>query len=155
MIQRMQSLYLGLIIVIALIMISMPIISFQSGETESFRIKYNELQRINNTGVVETVKQLSLLSVVIIIIPVIAMITILLFKKRHIQMKLAIFQFVIILLMISLLIIYIIDINHTFKTSIKPGIVLVSPFFMVVFNALAYWGIKKDEELVRSFDRLR
>jgi 4-amino-4-deoxy-L-arabinose transferase-like glycosyltransferase len=155
MIQRVQSLYLALIVIISAVLIALPIISLQSGETETYIIKYNALQRINSTGVVETVKQLNLLSVVVMIIPVMAVITILLFKKRHIQMKLAIFQFIIMLLLISLLLMYIIDINRTSNASIKPGIVIVLPFFMLVFNALAYRGIKKDEELVRSFDRLR
>lgn len=93
------------------------------------------------------------------VIGLIALITIFLFKNRKRQMLLGNLNMLLIIAMI-VLIFYSIDKN---AGSIKPGTGLVAaykigaylPVFMLIFTFLANRFIKKDEELVRSADRIR
>jgi hypothetical protein len=41
------------------------------------------------------------------------------------------------------------------STEIVPGIKMALPFLMLISMILAYKGIKKDDDLVKGYDRLR
>jgi hypothetical protein len=44
---------------------------------------------------------------------------------------------------------------NRFDTKIIPGFKMVLPVLVFLFTLLAYRGIKKDDRLVKSYDRLR
>lgn len=44
---------------------------------------------------------------------------------------------------------------NNFNVEVDTGIKLIIPFFELLLSILAYRSIKKDEDLVRSYDRLR
>jgi hypothetical protein len=84
----------------------------------------------------------------------IALISIFLFKKRGLQMKTTIAALLLSLSALSMLLVNIFILQKDLVQT-PNYIPLAMSFFSVVFCGLAYKGIKSDEQLVRSMDRLR
>ena len=42
-----------------------------------------------------------------------------------------------------------------FEATITPGFKMILPLVMLILSVLVYRGIKKDDHLVKSYDRLR
>jgi hypothetical protein len=42
-----------------------------------------------------------------------------------------------------------------YEGSLTPGLKMILPLILLILSFLAYRGIKKDELLVKSYDRLR
>jgi peptidoglycan/LPS O-acetylase OafA/YrhL len=95
------------------------------------------------------------LSVLIILIPIISLVTIFVFKNRKIQMRLAIFLMILCTLLVIALIHGSIIIISKFGANITPGYKMLLPLVVLILSVLAYLGIKKDDRLVKSYDRLR
>jgi hypothetical protein len=60
-----------------------------------------------------------------------------------------------ILALIAAIVYFSLDISGKYNASLIPGIKLVLPVLMLVLSALAYRGIRNDDALVKSYDRLR
>ena len=80
-----------------------------------------------------------------------AIITIFLFKKRKIQIRICY------AMILSLVLAYIIYLFVNFGSLSLTGMnyTFLFPFIAIIFVFLALQGIKKDEKLIRSLDRLR
>ena len=156
MIQRIQSVYL-LIAGIALgVMFLFPLMGYY-GELHTYQFNLLEMQNLvpDSIGVFNALFTLPLLAVVIFII-ILAITAIFLFKNRRLQLKLTRINILLnLILIIAVFVGYsryiqsVIKVEEQFKT----GAFL--PLISLVFLVLAYRGIKKDEELIRSADRLR
>ena len=138
MIQRIQSVYLLLVIIACIAYIFIP---------------FGQIR--NPDGTLETwaIKQVTPIMIADIIVAAFAFISIFLFKNRKTQMKVVLVN---ILLSVALIGLFIFGLtqhigihNYVFKI----GTIL--PIFVLLFNMLAYGSIKHDEELVKSMDRLR
>jgi hypothetical protein len=154
MIQRIQTLFLFLSVVLSFVLIFTPIsnIRLASGETlKLYSYGLNDLGKaywiINNI-----IPLLTLLSIATIF----SFICIFLYKKRILQMKICIFN-IILLIVVSGLI-------YFDYTAIQKKYEIVSPsfYYIVLFPVLniltlfiAYRAIRKDEHLVKSYERLR
>ena len=79
------------------------------------------------------------------------------FKKRNIQIKVVLLNIGLTLLLIAVIIYYSIHLIEPTETlSNKTSIIkFFVPFLSCFFSYLALRAIKKDEELVRSADRIR
>jgi len=84
-----------------------------------------------------------------------SLVTIFLYKKRKLQIKIC--YGILGLLILSYLIIFFNFWlpNYTSEAVVAFKIPVVFPFFAIVLDILAIRAIKKDEKLVRSLDRLR
>ncbi len=76
------------------------------------------------------------------------------FKKRQLQFVLGRLAILINLILVGILVYFTQNLSGEIKVSEK-GIGLLIPIFTIVFVVLANKAIKKDEELVKSVDRLR
>jgi len=85
------------------------------------------------------------------IVAVLSIITIFLYKKRSLQIKIS---YIMLLLLVLAYILHFIE-NHQPLVFSKIGYTFIFPFIAFIFIYLAIRGIKKDEKLVRSLDRLR
>lgn len=81
-------------------------------------------------------------------------ITIFQFKKRQLQFVLGRFTILINFILVGILVYFAQNLSGEMQVSEK-GIGLLIPIFTIVFVVLANKAIKKDEELVKSVDRLR
>lgn len=135
MIQRIQSIWLLLAAAAALATLKF---SFYSGVKEN-----NVFAELNGTAHF-------LLLILTVTVALAAVVGIFLFKKRKLQMQLC---FLGLLLQIAVIFFYI---NQTQKF-VQGTFSLTSTltFLVPVFYLLAFLGIRKDEKLIKSMDRLR
>ena len=87
------------------------------------------------------------------LIAVLAFASIFLFTNRKLQMKVVLLNSLLSLLYMAFLAYGIFQHVGLSNYGFKIGAIL--PVFIFIFNVLAYAGIKSDENLVRSMDRLR
>ncbi len=155
MIQRIQSLFLFLVFVSGLATFFFPIASFWGN---MYVIKLSAL------GVEEQFQygaewpNTILLPVVLGLISFLAFVTIFLYKRRMVQVRLIRFNLLLNIVYLGLIFFYYVPeleaITQTNADYIsEPGIYL--PIASVIFLILANRFIMKDEKLIRSADRLR
>lgn len=155
MIQRIQSVYLFLIALLSSLLFSGSIVNFINGSGSVFKITFASIIKSAESNGLEVIEKLIPLSVLIILIPIISLVTIFVFKNRKIQMRLAMFLMILCTLMVFALIHGSIIIISKFGATITPGFKMILPLVMLILSVLAYLGIKKDDHLVKSYDRLR
>ncbi len=146
MIQRIQSLHLLFSALCAGLLFLFPLweahlnMTGMEGKVQEFTIMHNSI--------------LIMTTVVAALIPLIA---IFFHHKRTLQKRLAWITIVVILLLYGLIYYYSKQFDsplaEMFEVSFKVGLLL--PFFSIVFILLAIQGIRKDEKLLQSMDRLR
>ena len=142
MIQRIQSIYLLLIIV------------FSVGFTFIFKLWEQSKTKVFAFDLF-TDKNILVKSIPVIFITsaIIAIISIFQFKKRQVQFVLG---RIIILINLFLLGIFIfLSLNLPGEVFSEKGIGMLTPIIVVLLSVMANKAIKKDEDLVKSVDRLR
>jgi hypothetical protein len=155
MIQRIQSIYLLMTSVLSFPLLIGGIINFHEKAGSVLKITFKGLMRDTGIQNPELVEKLLPLTLVLILIPLISAITIFLFKKRGLQIKFASGLIILIILLILLLILYSYIALTRYSTDLSAGIIMALPALQLVLSVLAYRGIRKDDDLVKSYDRLR
>ncbi|MFD2585955.1 DUF4293 domain-containing protein [Croceitalea marina] len=136
MIQRIQTLYL---LFVALLAGVVPFFLNLWGETENGEI---------------FAKNDMLISIAFYAISLMAIIAIFLFKKRQNQFVLNRLNMILNLFLLGFFVYR--SLNLSGETAVsEKGIGMLIPVFSIVFLVLANRAIKKDEDLVKSVDRLR
>jgi hypothetical protein len=144
MIQRIQSIYL----LIATLLSGGLIFLLNLWVTEQ-GVKFFALDSLSSDNLV-----LASVFVLFIASAVLTLITIFQFKKRQLQFVLGRLSILINFILVGILVYFAQNLSGEIKISEK-GIGLLIPIFTIVFVVLANKAIKKDEELVKSVDRLR
>jgi glucan phosphoethanolaminetransferase (alkaline phosphatase superfamily) len=114
--------------------------------------------KLTINGVFRTTEQLENtlpITLNIFLIPLLSAIITGLFKNRSIQLFLSKILIALILLFIILLAFYSFSIINKYDASLTPGFKMMIPVIQLILAFLAYRGIKKDDDLVKSYDRLR
>jgi len=155
MIQRIQSLYLLLTTLLSLLFLKGSFLSFIEKSGSVIKVTFNGIIRDTGGQGFEQIEKLLPVSSLIILIPVLSLLTIFFFKKRKIQLWLALSVIILIVGFIFVLIYYSWIVITEYNAEIVPGFKMVIPVLMLIFSVLAYRGIRKDDRLVRSYDRLR
>lgn len=158
---RPQSLYLLLAMLCTGAMYLFPINSYvQTKAEESRAYEMNVSGFSNSEGVaVADVEPLLPLKIVVPVLIAVLLITMFLFKNRKRQSTIAHSSYLISVLIIAGGILA----NQSFFAYLSEGATVSSgmgisfylPFAVIAFTFLAIRAIKKDEDLVRSLDRLR
>jgi hypothetical protein len=155
MIQRIQTVYFSLIALISLLLLEGSFLVFTEKTGTIIRVTFNGIFRENSAKGLELIEKLLPLSVLIILIPLISLVTIFLFKNRKIQMRIT-------LILVSLIVILMLAFIHIsqsviskFDAGIIPVLKMFLPLIILLLSILAYRRIKKDDRLVKSYDRLR
>jgi len=131
------------------------IIEFIEKSGSTLFIDLKGLTRIAGEAGTENLEKLIPVTVILILIPLFSVASIFLFRKRKIQMKLTILLIILIVFMILILSYFNFTITRKYNAEIIPGIKLILPVLMLISSILAYKGIRRDEKLVRSYDRIR
>jgi peptidoglycan/LPS O-acetylase OafA/YrhL len=103
----------------------------------------------------EILQRLWPLSVILVIIPLLALIAIFLFKKRRLQMRLTM---LVLLLSLGTLILgafYVIMLDRKIDVTVIWQVKAIFPVINAILAWLAYRAILKDDLMVKSYDRLR
>ena len=155
MIQRIQSLYLAAIFLLSLLLFNGAVLSFSTATGDVINLLYAG-RIVDSAGqVFAQVGIIRLLPFIIVPIPLISLITLLIFRRRRIQRILA---HVIIVFSSALIIILsagIFLMTTRYNTTIIPGYKIAIPLIILILSLLARGGIIRDDRLIKSYDRLR
>jgi hypothetical protein len=94
-------------------------------------------------------------AILLILIAAISLITIFLFKNRKTQLKLSVVLIMLSIILLLAVASYAFLLSGKYNSLLQFRVNLLFPVLVLIFSILAYRGIKKDEELVKSYDRLR
>lgn len=156
MLQRIQTVYLLLTVVFIALSMTLSL-TFYSNLIQNAQFNYSILSFLHPTTDFEKnfnslpLFAFSSLSVIL------ALITIFLFKKRNFQYRICVINTIVILFYIGMLGYYFYTVFDMGSNDVKLNlkVPLVFPAIALIFNFLAMRGIKKDENLIKSLDRLR
>ena len=155
MIQRIQSVYLLLTTLLSALFLTGKILTFKGEKGTDFIMNIKGTWQITETGGNVMIQNQVPVLVVLILIILLSLVTIFFYKRRKLQLKLNIGVIVLIITFIGVLLFYALSIIKKYQASLVPGWKMFIPFLMILSGILTYRGIKKDEELVKSYDRLR
>lgn len=152
MIQRIQSIYL---LVVAMLMGSIffyPFAELLGAKEQLFTFHFNGLSLQGEEGLyLLTVPPIILLSIIVLI----AFVSIFLYKKRVLQMRLNSFNIILMLGYLGLNYYYIQNFSKQLDGIVSYQITAIFPILAAILTYLAIRAIGKDEALIRSMDRIR
>ncbi len=155
MIQRIQSLYLLLTSLLSVLFLSGSFLTFLNNSETEITVNFRGIWQSAGEGNVTLIGHQIVLSVLIILILLISIAAIFFYKNRKFQMKLTIAIIFLSAASVAVMVFYSFSIIRKFNVDIVPGIEMFIPLIIIIFGILAYRRIKKDENLIRSYDRLR
>ncbi len=159
MIQRIQTFYLLLVVVCMALLCFFPPIQFMTPETADVQQKYEMgfcyLQNTTDAAAVENVMPIWALSVLEIAIAALALVTIFLFKKRLLQVRLSLINVFLQIGYYIVLGVYIFFACQQLGVDWYINIWAALPLVGVILTFMAIRAIGKDEALVRAAYRLR
>jgi hypothetical protein len=155
MIQRIQSLYLLGIALLSIVFLWGDIINYSEVADSAIKLTFSTISRETEMQSSVMVQRVLPLSILIILIPLLSMFTIFIYKRRTIQLVLAKILVALISLYIIALAGYSFFIINNYEAEIILGFKMLIPLVQLICSYLAYRGIKKDDDLVKSYDRLR
>jgi hypothetical protein len=155
MIQRIQSLYLLLTAILSFLFLDGSFIRLTDKSGSVIGVTFSQIMRDTPDAGQQLLEKSYLLAAYTIMIPVLAGIIIILFKKRNIQLWLVRLLIVLILSFILVSVLNVISLARKYDSSILPGVKMAIPFLQLILSYLALRGIKKDDNLIKSYDRLR
>jgi hypothetical protein len=103
----------------------------------------------------EVIQHLWPLTVILVIVPLLALIAIFLFKRRQLQMR---FTMLVLLLSLGILILgafYIIMFDRKMEITVIWQVKAIFPLVSTILAWLAYRSILRDDLVVKSYDHLR
>ena len=151
MIQRIQSLFLMAVVILSGLMFTGNLMVMDNGEGTLFSLRFAGLY----DGGTAPAQQLWPLTLIIVLVPVMALVAVLLFKNRRLQMR---FIMLVLLLSLGTFILgafYIYMFTRKFDVTLVWKVRAVFPVVSAILAWLAYRAVMKDDMKVRSYDRLR
>lgn len=155
MIQRIQTVYFIVILFLTCITMFLPFADLMSNSNMAiYEMSYKGIILQNPMGDVFYSSTWGL-TAISVIISVITLVSIFLFKKRMLQLRLSFFNIVLMAGYYAILFIYIWFATKNLQTDWSVRIVTAFPLINIVLSILAIRAIGKDEALVRSLNRVR
>jgi len=155
MIQRIQTLYLFLALVLMVLLLVFPVAEIMGEDKQLFQFKLSGIYEQSGTGSALYMLSWPLL-ILLLIIQLLYLIAIFLFKRRRLQMRLCIYNILLLAGMTALMYYYL---SFTFRETIAEEhsykLPFVLPVIAIILTYFAFRAIRRDEILIRSIDRIR
>ncbi len=149
MIQRKQTLFLAVSVILFLTTFAFPFGTIGANELHNYKVISPEGNAIDGISTYY-------FSIPLAIASIISAISIFTYRNRQRQMALVRFTFIFYAASFALMSLYIIDAVKVISTApFTLGVSFFLPFASFFSNLIALRGIKKDEQLVKSLDRIR
>lgn len=155
MIQRIQSLYLLLTSIASVLFLSGNFLSFFNDSGSGIFMNYLGLWKAEPGGEPQMLESQIIIPIVVILIFILSTVVIFLYKNRKLQIKLALAAVLLSSVLTALTAWFAYSAGEKYQAVLNPGIRTFLPLIILLFSILALLGIRKDENLVRSYDRLR
>ncbi len=154
MIQRIQTVYLFLAAIAIGLVFAFPLAELLVDEKFLFIFRYRGLYEIKEGKELLAVASYPL-AILFAISLLITIVTIFLYKKRNLQMRLSIINILIMLASPGVVYYYIAVAFANYTAVVSYDIISLMPIIAAIFTYMAYRGIRKDELLVMSLNRIR
>lgn len=160
MIQRIQTIFLILMIACMSAFLYLPIwgkMDADTGETHQIKAFYHEQFTEGDAIYLYEYMPYALAGILASLIILISLVEIFKYKNRVLQMKLGMFNSLLIVAVLAVLMWFIFSGQEEWLPTIagKFDAGLFMPAIAMILNRMAIRSIKKDEDLVRSVDRIR
>ncbi len=154
MIQRIQSIYLLIAAFIIILAYFLPFATFNAdADLPQYILRVKGfIQAGEESKIMFRVWPVAILLTISVLL---SLVTIFLYKKRLLQIRLSIANIIFLLGSFGLALFYINDVKKMLKIEPHYDFSLILPIIAIILLYLAIRGIAKDEKLVRSLDRLR
>ncbi len=155
MIQRIQTVYLLIITVLSAVVFFLPVAGlYNQIDNIQYTLDYKGVSLVSENAA-KVVYNTWALSAIPVIISILSLITIFLFKKRILQLRLTVFNLVIMLGYYGMLFLYLWLAKAKLNADWHLEFVTAFPLVCIILAGLAMRSISKDEALVRSLNRIR
>jgi len=151
MIQRKQTLYLLGALILNSLLFFFPLATFLIGNN-IFELRFSGIVFTEGEAIVEAPSILAF-QILLVLSVLVTFVTIFLYKKRPLQIRLSVFN-AIAMLGLPILVFYFKTWGIVSDTS-SFGFVTILPLVSTILTFAAVKNIIKDEALVRSYDRIR
>ncbi|MCD6202459.1 MAG: DUF4293 domain-containing protein [Bacteroidales bacterium] len=152
MIQRIQTLFLILAFMFLSLVFFFPYATFIDPQAVSYTFDISGIYSQEETNLVINILPLQIL---IAVVPAISLVSIFLYKNRILQMRLCVFNMLLMAGMLILMAYYIFYIKGELSAQVYYKVTLLFPLISMIFTWLAFRSIRKDELLIRSVERIR
>jgi len=150
MLQRIQSVYIFIALILMALSSYLPLVELLTEDGQNY-IAYASGIRLGSETILSTLP-LVILTISSTAINAIALFS---FKKRMLQIRFLIFSIILQLGTYGLAAYYFLQLNEGFSHLTNPSLPITFPLISVILCFLAIRAIGKDEALVRSLDRIR
>ncbi len=162
MIQRLQTLYLLIVFILCIVSLFSTIAGFNAGGEEVATFTNFSFYALKEPFTTVETSGPWALGVIQIVVAILSLVTIIMFTKRVKQMRLTVFN---IILLIGYCITYAFfawlyqqklnEVQSQWDVDFQLKLTAIYPLVSVILCILAFRGIRKDEKLVRSLERIR
>ena len=153
MIQRIQSLFLLAALIFSGLMIILPFSTLVNSIDEIFKMYFYGIRNITTGRVAD--KAIPLAGVTLAT-AFLSFITILIYRRRVLQMRLCVYNILLTFAQIALLIHYFIGYKtHLVAGASSVSFTMILPLVNIFLLFQAFRAIRRDDLLIKSYDRLR
>lgn len=149
MIQRIQTVYLLVVAILMVVMMSLPVGSFVAADYTA--TVFNNLSLVAPDGTADYAPWA--MFAILMVSSVVTLGTIFLYKKRMLQIRLTIFNIILLLGYYGTLVTFVFMLKG--ENSFTPSWTVILPLISIILDWLAIRAIGKDEMLVKAYERLR
>jgi glucan phosphoethanolaminetransferase (alkaline phosphatase superfamily) len=155
MIQRKQTVFLLLTTILSVLFLSGFFLSFEGANNTLIKISSTSVVTFSGEGNMTVAGKVLPLTIIIFLIPLTAIISVFLYRNRKIQMLGTAILTVFCIVLMVLSVYYSWLVMTDYNASYQPGYKSIIPFAQLILSFLAFRGIRSDDRLVKSYDRLR
>lgn len=157
MIQRIQTLYFSLVTILSVLLFRVSFITVKDSDGALIRFTASGVSKIVQGSVSSSPEtgDAFLYKIFVVLIIVLSLSALFLFKKRQWQIRFTIALLAAAAGFIAVSVFYGAGLIMKSDASFLPGIWLIIPVLIPVLAFLALRAVRHDDELVRSYDRIR
>lgn len=154
MIQRIQTVYLFLCFLLIGSLFLSPVAQYLAHDGQVYEQTALSISSYSDSGDALSVNPFPV-GVLAGVIALIFLTSIFMFKNRRLQMRLVIFNMVLIVALLGLIYLYSALIKSEIGATVTFGSINISPIVALVLAFISFHRIRLDEALVKSYDRIR
>lgn len=153
MIQRVQSLFLLFAFISSALMVFMPFSQMMTADGELLKLYCTGLRNIPQDILIYNAWHLAVLTIVT---GLISLFTLVIFQRRILQMRLCVYNILLSLAQFILLLFYFFKFKNEFGAELHSfSFTIILPLVNIILIFQAFRAIRRDDILIKSYDRLR
>jgi phosphoglycerol transferase MdoB-like AlkP superfamily enzyme len=154
MIQRVQTLFLLIVALLSGFMIFYPLSEMVIKTGDMVQFHSYGLQEIKQGG--DTIHYNFLLLILILFITIMSFVTLLLYNNRALQMRLCVYNILISFCLIGCIAYFYFSLKHKYDIGANSyTIAVIFPIINIILLFQSFRAIRRDDLLIKSYDRLR